>query len=439
MKDLKVERIKVVDSRCGAGKSSFAIQYMNSLDKDVKVIYITPFLDETERIKRECPDRDFFLPNARSGRGSKMTNFTELVAKGRNIASTHALFGNITDELIELLRSQSYILVLDEVMNVVEKLDLYKDDLKKTDSEKESLTKSDIKTLIEHDILKINEETKQATWDDNINTLSKYMQLKNMADRELLYYLDGDLIIWTFPIDVFREGLFDEIYILTYQFEYQIQAYYYDYFNVPYNKYRVQDVGDRNYQLFELDNKDYESEWRKEISKLITICDNDKLNKIGNSYLDKANNKRDTALSKNWYQTSSTETIDILKKNMSNYFRNMTNAKANQKMWTTFKAYKKILKDGQIPVKCWLECNCRASNNYAERTVLIYAINRYLNPFYEKFFCLKGVTLNEDAYALSELIQWVFRSAIRNGEPIQIYIPSVRMRTLFQKWLNNEI
>lgn len=439
MKDLKEERIKVVDSRPGAGKSSFAIQYMNSLDEYTKVIYITPFLDETERIKRECPDRDFFLPSARSGRGSKMTNFTELVAKGRNIASTHALFSSITDELIELLRSQSYILVLDEVMNVVEKLDLYKDDIRVNDFEKENLTKADIKTLIEHDILKINEETKQATWDDDANTLSKYMQLKNLADRELLYYLDGDLLIWTFPIDVFREGLFDEIYILTYQFEYQIQAYYYNYFNVPYSKYRVQDIGSRNYQLFEIDDEDYEAEWRKEISKLITVCEDDKLNKIGNFSLDKGGNRRDTALSKNWYQKSSPETITILKNNISNYFRHTAVVKSNQKLWTTFKPYKKLLKDSHTPIKSWLECNCRASNEYSDRKALAYAINRYLNPFYEKFFCLKGVTLDEDAYALSELIQWVFRSAIRNGEPIQIYIPSVRMRTLFQKWLDNEI
>lgn len=433
------ERIKVVDSRCGAGKSTFAIQYMNSLDKDTKVIYITPFLDETERIKRECPERDFFLPNNRSGRGSKMTNFTELVAKGRNIASTHALFGNITDELIQLLRSQSYILVLDEVINVVEKLDLYKEDIRKTEFEKEVMIKADIKTMIDQNIIIIDEETKQVSWGSDSHILNKYSQLKQMADRGLLYYLDGDLLIWTFPIDVFREGLFDEIYILTYQFEYQIQAYYYDYFNVPYSKYRVQDVGGRNYKLFEIDDEDYESEWRKEISKLISICDNDKLNKIGNVYLDNSGNKRDTALSKNWYETSSSDNINILKNNIYNYFRRVTNAKSNQKLWTTFKDYKKVLKDGHIPVKCWLECNCRASNEYADRNVLVYAINRYLNPFYKKFFYLKGIQLNEDAYALSELIQWVFRSAIRNGEPIQIYIPSVRMRTLFQKWLDNEI
>jgi len=39
---------------------------------------------------------------------------------------------------------------------------------------------------------------------------------------------------------------------------------------------------------------------------------------------------------------------------------------------------------------------------------------------------------------LSELIQWVWRSAIRDGNSINIYIPSSRMRNLFIEWLNNE-
>lgn len=40
-------------------------------------------------------------------------------------------------------------------------------------------------------------------------------------------------------------------------------------------------------------------------------------------------------------------------------------------------------------------------------------------------------------YALSILIQWVFRSAIRNGKKIKIYIPSERMRYLLKEWIQN--
>lgn len=39
-------------------------------------------------------------------------------------------------------------------------------------------------------------------------------------------------------------------------------------------------------------------------------------------------------------------------------------------------------------------------------------------------------------YALSALLQWIWRSAIRNGKKVTIYIPAPRMRQLLTDWLN---
>ena len=55
----------------------------------------------------------------------------------------------------------------------------------------------------------------------------------------------------------------------------------------------------------------------------------------------------------------------------------------------------------------------------------------------KQFFIDKNVTINEDTWALSELIQWVFRSAIREHKEINIYIPSKRMRELFKDWIDS--
>ncbi|MEG2695893.1 MAG: hypothetical protein RR966_15745, partial [Acinetobacter sp.] len=44
----------------------------------------------------------------------------------------------------------------------------------------------------------------------------------------------------------------------------------------------------------------------------------------------------------------------------------------------------------------------------------------------------------EDIFALSEMVQWVWRSAIREGNPINIYVPSSRMRDLLERWLEDE-
>ena len=48
-------------------------------------------------------------------------------------------------------------------------------------------------------------------------------------------------------------------------------------------------------------------------------------------------------------------------------------------------------------------------------------------------------TEQEQMWALSEMLHWVWRSAIRNGKKITLYIPSKRMRELLLQWLNNEI
>ena len=47
----------------------------------------------------------------------------------------------------------------------------------------------------------------------------------------------------------------------------------------------------------------------------------------------------------------------------------------------------------------------------------------------------KGVNIDEETWALSELIQWLFRSAIREENEINIYRPAKRIRSLLQEWL----
>lgn len=56
-----------------------------------------------------------------------------------------------------------------------------------------------------------------------------------------------------------------------------------------------------------------------------------------------------------------------------------------------------------------------------------------LNLF--KLLQKKDVNIDEETWALSELIQWLFRSAIREENEINLYIPSKRMRNLLQEWL----
>lgn len=112
-------------------------------------------------------------------------------------------------------------------------------------------------------------------------------------------------------------------------------------------------------------------------------------------------------------------------------------SKSDNNIWTTFKAYKKLI-SGKGYAKGYLPSNMRATNEYKDRTAVAYMINKYFNPCIKNFFLSKGIEVDEDGYALSEMLQFLWRSAIREGRIITVYIPSSRMRNLLIKWIEDQ-
>ena len=431
-KDFNSDRIKVVDSYLGSGKTQWSIDYINSLDDDVKIVYITPFLSECDRIIAGC-NRKFTQPDVRIGRGRKMDHLIRLVIDGADIVSTHALFSNIDDELINALKSNNYILFLDETMGVVETLDLYEGD-KMDGRVRESIIRDDVLYLKELGVIKINEDFSVAWVGDE---LGKYIQFKKLADRGLLYFVNDSLLIWSFPIEVFREGIFSEIYILTYLFDYQIQSLYYNFFDLKYSIYHVEKVGGE-YGLIPTKDNSHDLAWKEKVRDLVDVVDDDKLNKIGCFYYNARNRIIKSSLSKTWFDNNP-KLIDVLGNNIVNFFRHHTSSRSSDRLWTCFKSDIEKIKRKNLSKLQWLEITSRATNDYGNRNILAYCINRYPNPFFEHFFSRRNIKIDRDKYAVSEMLQWIWRSAIRNGENIIIYIPSERMRTLFKKWLYNKI
>lgn len=427
----KEPRIIVIDSPPGFGKTSYAIQEINKSDDDKKIIYITPFLSEVKRIIDSCPNKHFVQPSVNIGRGSKMNHLLSLVLEGKNIVSTHALFSDITDELINALRLNNYTLYLDEVFQTIEVYDITSG----TNEKKESVTRQDMQSLITKGYVDIADNY-IVSWIDKDNMLSKYEPLKNLADRNSLYFVNGSLLLWSFPIEVFREGIFDQIFIMTYRFDSQIQSLYYQYFDLIYKKYNVY-KDKEGYAIEESLDNYRENDWKEKIKNKIHIIDNDKLNRIGDVYYDANNQPYKGALSVSWYENNP-EMLKKVNDNISNFFKHYTDGKASTRLWTSFKEHSKKLRSKSVSMKCWLPLNARAVNDYADRTSLCYPINRYTNPFINQFFSKRDIRINQDEYAVTEMIQWIWRSAIRNFEGVIIYIPSQRMRVLLQKFLNNE-
>lgn len=145
-------------------------------------------------------------------------------------------------------------------------------------------------------------------------------------------------------------------------------------------------------------------------------------------------------LSSTWWKTAKKAEKGVVFNNANNYFRNVCEAQSNQVMWTVTKGKSKAWKPtikGRWP-DGFCACNMRATNNYQTRTYLAYLIDVYADPSIESWFRAHGGNIDAKKYALSQLLQWVWRSAIRTGKEIWLYLPSQRMRDFFTDWLDIE-
>ena len=93
-------------------------------------------------------------------------------------------------------------------------------------------------------------------------------------------------------------------------------------------------------------------------------------------------------------------------------------ASISGKLW--LKGFSKSTGLGKVH---WVANQTRGTNDYAQCSHLIYLYDKHPMPPITQWL---GCSTKEftDAYGLTELIQWVWRSRIRNGEPITLYIPS---------------
>lgn len=390
----------------GSGKTSWAIQMINN-NPDKKYVYITPYLDEVQRIKKECPD--FEEPEATSKGELKLDSLNRLLAEGKNIASTHALFKLTTKETINSLKKHDYTLIIDEVMEVVSSDDFKKDDLP---------------TILAAKLAHIDENTGYLIWDKE-DFDGSYNKVKHLCQTKSVVVIDNVALVWVFPATIFK--YFKETYILTYMFDAQIQRYYFDMNKMPYEYYSVKDAGNRNYELTE-----YVQSYDKSKYKINIYTG--KKNDIG-TVSQGIRKSGFTRLSSTWYNNVTKDDLKRIKNNMVGYFKNdLKNSPSNSNLWTAFIKNRKDLQASPY-ITGFLECNARAMNSYRHKTAIAYVINKFINPYIVKFFKLYNIKIDEEKYALSELLQFIFRTAIRDEKEINLYIPSVRMRHLLQDWL----
>ena len=396
--NLKV--ITVVDARMGRGKSSAAIRYMNEHKEKKRFLYITPYLNEVDRICEQC---DF--DQSDGDYTSKSVELKRHMRRGKNIAATHSLFYLMDEETLNLVREMSYSLIVDESIKVVERL---------------NVSEKDFGLITGH--LVQEDDNGYLRWIDD-KYKGRFIDYKNMADTGTLLRLDSALLNIMNP-EMLKA--FDEVFMLTYLFDGQYQKAYLELFGFEYRIIGV--VHDERGFRF---SDEPDSPPPIDYQHLIQIVDDPKTSKLCSDKY---------ALSKNWFKRRGYDHKDmrVLRNAMKKFFQSSPDSDASKRLWTTYKDDKNKLVDARTGRfrNSFLQVSSRATNEYRDKTDIAYIANRFIDPNLQKFFSREGITINEDHYALGEMLQWIWRSAIRDDKPIRLYIPSQRMRKLLQNWID---
>jgi len=391
-------KVKIYDAIMGSGKTYDAIERMKQ--NKGNFIYVTPFLDEVDRIIKNVPK--VYQPKITSSidpiTSEKIIKYKRdnllIMANGHvNMATTHSLFQKLNRN--DYKHFMKYDLILDEVITPIQIIDMKPDD---------------INIAFNEGLIVKNEQTGEITYTGDEYRGKFYSKLKQYCDTANVIYINGNLLVWAFPPEIFKN--FKSVTVLTYLFEGSQLSAYFRYYDIP-------------YKLINTSDKDEQIKKAK-INNLLNIYDG-RANKVGDFH---------SAFCVNWLNNKSPDEFKKMRTTASNILERNFNTKSEETGFTTFKAYKDKLK-GKGYSKGFIPVNERATNKYSNKESMVYFANRYLNPRIIDFFRSGDIEVDQEQWALGELLQWIWRGCIRNDEPMNLYIPSKRMRELLQDWLKS--
>ena len=410
---------------------------------------VTPYIATITAALKELPS----LCQPEYKGGTKLDDLKYLLSHGRNIVCTHSCFLNVDAEVWDLVKNGGYTLFIDEVLDVIKPINDIIDDVGY------KVKNGTARFLIKANVIDVDDKGRVSWCFDDMDEDYEYRYLEPIIKTGNVLCAEGKLFLWMFPPQIFEA--FDNVYILSYLFEGSV---FDAYLKIHGFEYTVEGVkgryGSSNGYRFTSYRDDTED--RKRLRRLIDV------------YAGKANDigEKRNALSATWFDNATREDIRCVSRSFNTFIKNARLKSPDWPiMWTAFKNERETLaikgakyirrlsaeenaameadsdyKDPELnKLRCFLSCNARATNDYADRRVLGYIANRFYNPVFRRILNnVYGIALNEERYALSEMLQWIWRSRIRRNDlsdeerRITIYIPSERMRKLLDRWLNGE-
>ena len=437
------KEIQVIDYPMGAGKTKYICNYMQE-NPHKRYIYVTPLLSEADNMAEKCTAIDMMTPENTDSTKTEM--FLDLLKDGANISTTHSLFKAVREQHIKLIEFWKYTVIIDETVDFIESYTDY--------------TNGDIKDLLERGDLTVDEKNNgRVSMNWKVSDDNKFANLRDMCNAGLIYSTKPPAVMLNVQVPPRMLSAASEVIVMTYLYEYSFMHKFMQIHNFKHIKLSLPDLEE---QLPSVRHKIKNNLEVIELKALDTLL----------------KNQRDTALSHSWWNTQlikDTTNIKNIFKMCSNWLNNnkehsdrffftcpkvlvskvgigkrQTKAileSASIKYFNSLLGVKKVdeVSDGVTTVRVttienikWLYSGTKATNDYADKTMCFYMINAYPNVGVSHYLKDFGTEMNNDEFALSEMIQFIWRGSIRlPGGNMKVYIGSTRMRNLLQKWIEN--
>lgn len=426
-----------LDSPPGSGKTTAIIRRVNECiskrsfeDDNKRFLIVTPYLSEVTDICSETACKEPI--------GIKSIDIKGLIRQGVDICCTHSLFLSFDTETLKLIQDsdKEYILVIDEELPVLSPITDRKTKYSSDNPNKiEMFALKDFKLACEGNLLIKDKETNQLLWntEHDYNNDSKKAIFDNIKDRLHLYnlYFDDDAsVIQVMKKEVWE--VFSSVTFCSYRLKESYLAYYCQLLKIKIEWYHL-----RNHVI----TKGYLESKPDGLDRIIIFTPDDPNEVTERQY----HVLHGITYSKSWYDTNfNTKTNEISKaaEVLRNAFRNWRNAKVpkdkrSKYYWTCYKGFEECLVDKNLSKRKWIPCNQKATDDYADCFVIGYLVNRFPNVNLKHFLNRRGIEINQKEVALSEFIQFLWRSNIRkkdSKENVYAFVPSKDLYNSFIKW-----
>lgn len=422
-------KVEILDSIMGSNKTNRVLDWIDS-NPNERYLYISPLLsevDNTSRLATNLKHVSFEFPTTDES-DTKSDDLLSKLEIGANISCTHSLYLGMSEKHLDLIEKYGYIVIIDEEVGVIDAFRKYSTD--------------DLAYLSANGDIEISEEDGMISWvGAELGKKAKYKQFYNLCKAKAVYATrrSDTMLVTQMPVELFTRA--KRVIIMTYMFKGNVLDNF-----LKLKKVEVIPFTDVSPTIID----------RQSIRDLIDLKPLDrKLLKLGMSVYG--------------YGKMDKKGFDLI----SNYIRSTglsVGAKAKDTMYTCpkdvspveMKSGKRVAPRGFLTYKtdlvdddgnvlldtkgkpktqdnfCWLHSGCRATNKYSYKWYLAHCYDRHPNLSVETYLYEYGSPIDKNVFALSEMLQWIWRSRIRNGEPVVLVIPNMRMHNLFLDWLNEE-